>query len=244
MKNNETLLEKRAKKLFEYLDPDGVRRAKLPRPFMAEVTGSPDSGKTTVLKILDDFFRRQKDEGQERRIWIPLEGAEKIRNIPRTTHHYSIAVSTYTLQILLEHSYSIEYDMILFDRCVYDAWCWLEYRRRQKELTQERSDYMTSFFTDSSWRKNIDVCFFIMCDPKVAYQRNRKHSLTKKAGRYTTLKAIGELYDIFYDGYTHFKEQGDPVVLIDTTRLTPKQVAEKVLIHSIKAFERRFKESK
>ncbi len=123
--NNKTAFETRAKELLKLLDPEGVRCGKLPRPFIVEITGSPVSGKTTTINILDDFFRRQKYQEQKYRVWKPLEGAEAVRDIPRTSHIYNTATAGYALEILKKHSFSAEYDLILFDRCLYDAWCWM-----------------------------------------------------------------------------------------------------------------------
>lgn len=238
--NNETSLEKRAQKLLKYLDPQGIRRGKLPRPFIVEVTGSPDSGKTTTLKILDGFFRRQQYKGQKYKVWKPLEGAEAIRNIPRTSHRYNVATGNYALQILLEHSCSAEYDLILFDRCLYDAWCWMEYWLKKKDLMPEEARHLKSYFSHHAWRNNIDICLFIMCDPKVAIGRDQQWSLTKKSGSFTNIDTVIELYDIFKAGYSYFKQQNTSVALIDTTDLNPKQVAEQVLSYALGAFERRF----
>lgn len=237
--NNETDFEKRAKRLLEFLSPE--KRANFPRPFIVEVTGSPDSGKTTALKILDSFFRRQQYKGNKYRVYKPLEGAEAIRSIPRTSHMYNVATGLYALEILRDQSYSSVFELILFDRCVHDTWCWMEYWLRKKDITQKHADYLKRWFTQDIWRKNIDICFFVMCDPKIAIERDQKWSLTKKSGSFTNLETVTELYNIFETGYNHFKKRNAPVALIDTTKLNPRQVAFEVLNHALDAFERRFK---
>lgn len=238
-RNNETLFEKRAQNLLKSLDPDGLRRGKFPRPFIIEVTGSPDSGKTTTLTLLDTFFRRQGY-----RVWKPLEGAEAIREIPRTSHRYNIATGIYALAHLLNNLNNGELDLILFDRCIYDAWCWQLYWQNKEDVTKEEMTFMQAFFAHKDWRHNIDIAFFIMCDPKVAMERDQQWSLTQKSGSYTNLKTVTELFGIFKTGYSYFKRQGAPVVLIDTTNITPKQAVKKVLTHALDAFERRFKKLK
>lgn len=243
-KNKDTPLEIRTKRLLGYLDPSGGRRKSLPRPFIVEVTGPPASGKTTVIDILDDFFRRQEHKGKKPRVLTPLEGAKVVRNLPDPSIENSIARSNHALQILIQQSYSAEYDLVFFDRCVYDGWCWMEYRLRKKDITSTDAEHFKAVYTYPAWRKNVDICFFIMCDPEVANKRNKENSVTEKSGSLTNPKDGAELNDVFETGYRLFKEQGDPVVLIDTTNLSKKQVAEQVLIHALDAFERRFKKSK
>lgn len=235
MKNDETLFEKKAKNLLKRLDPDGLRRGRFPRPFIIEVTGSPDSGKTTTLKILDSFFRRQGY-----RVWKPLEGAEAIREIPRKSHRYNIATGIYALAHLLNNLGNGELDLILFDRCVYDAWCWQLYWQQKKDISGEEAKILKAFFAHRDWKNNVDIAFFIMCNPEIAIGRDRQWSLTKKAGSFTNIKTVTELFSIFKTGYEYFKKQKAPVALIDTTELNPQQVASEVLAHTLNAFERRF----
>lgn len=235
----ETSFEERAKNLLKYLDPTGSRQGKFPRPFIVEVTGSPDSGKTTTLKILDSFFRRQEYKGQKYRVWKPLEGAEAIRDIPRSSHIYNIATGNYALQILIEHSFASKYDLILFDRCIYDSWCWMEYWFRKKDISKGVTNYLKTFFSHGAWRKNVDICFFIMCEPKIAIRRDQQWSLTKKSGSFTNLETVTQLYDIFKKSYEYFKKKNAPVSLIDTTNLNPQEAARLVLRNALDAFERR-----
>jgi thymidylate kinase len=240
MKNHETDFEKRAQSLLKHLDSDGLRKRTLPRPFIIEVTGSPDSGKTTTLKILDSFFRRQGYT-----VWKPLEGAEAVRRISRKTHLYNVATGMYAMDILINHLASGEYDLILFDRCLYDAWCWQLYWLKKQDISIKEAQLIQNFFAREHWRKHIDIAFFIMCNPEVAMGRDQQWSLTKKSGTFTNINTVQELFNIFKTGYNYFKTRKAPVALIDTTRLNPQQVANQVLNYALNSFERRFaKENK
>jgi len=238
---HESSIEKRTAAMLRCLRSCEFRREKLQRPFIVEITGLPDSGKSTVVKRIDVFLRRQGSGDQECKILIPQEGTKTVRNIPRTAIQHSIAASNYALQILLQQSYSTDYDLLFFDRGLYDAWCFIEWLRQKRRLEQEESDCFKSFFTYEGWLKNIDLCFFVMCDPKTATARNRKDSfLTQKVGIRTNPKTVAELYYAFVAGYTYFKNQGAPVVLIDTTNLDIGQATGKALIQILNEFERRF----
>lgn len=238
---HESSIERRTAAMLKCLRSCEFRREKLARPFIIEMTGLPDSGKSTVLKRIDMFLRRQGSGEQECKILIPQEGTKTVRNIPRTAIQHSVAASNYVLQILFQQSYSTDYDLLFFDRGLYDAWCFAEWLRQKRKLEQEESDCFKSFFTNEGWLKNIDICFFVMCDPKVAIVRNKKDTfLTKKTGIRTNPKAVAELYSAFMTGYGYFKNQGAPVVMINTTALDIGQATRKVLIQILEEFERRF----
>ncbi|MBU1178961.1 hypothetical protein KKB69_01300 [Patescibacteria group bacterium] len=107
--------ESRAQKLLKKLKRPKTEK-KVERPFFIEITGSPSSGKTTMISILDPFFRRQGF-----RVYTPQEGAEVIRHIPRTSHLYNVRTGLYALATLIDASVNDNYDLVIFDRCPYDT---------------------------------------------------------------------------------------------------------------------------
>lgn len=239
--SRETDIEKRAMAMLKCLRSCEFRREKLPRPFIVELTGLPDSGKSTIINRIDVFLRRQRSREQECKILIPQEGTRMVRNIPRNEFQHSIAASNYALQILLKHSYSIDYDILLFDRGLYDAWCFIEWLQQKRTLEQKDSECFKSFFAHDGWLKNIDVCFFVMCDPAIADNRNRKDAfLTSKTGVRTNSKTAAELNSAFMTGYRYFKKRGAPVAFIDTTNLDIGQATRKILIQILEKFEHKF----
>ena len=81
-----TEFERRAQLLRSYLKSDLRYDPNiLPRPFFLEIDGVTSGGKSTVIRELDKFFRRQ-----DFRLYKPMEGPEAIRHIPRTTPEYNL----------------------------------------------------------------------------------------------------------------------------------------------------------
>lgn len=238
MKNNEAILEKRAKDLLRLLDPTGIRGEGLPRPFIIELTGNPDSGKTTIIDSLRDFF---KEMGY--RVDKPLEGAEVVK-LPRTNFRYNVATGIYAMNILMGQLNSGAHELVLFDRCLYDAWGWMEYWLWKKDISKELAREVQNFFTKEAWRKEIDIAFFVMCDPKEAVRRNLETSIIKETGRFSSPKSSKKLANIFRNEYNYFKRKNAPVILIDTTKLSKDEQAKLVLNHALDAFERRFEKNK
>src|SRR3989338_10083226 len=106
---------------LSYIDIETRRNHNvLPRPFFIEITGTPSAGKTTTIKELDKFFRRMGF-----RVLCPQEGAEVIRHIERTTPLYNIRTGLYALQILIDLSHGHQYDIVIFDRCIFYSFCWM-----------------------------------------------------------------------------------------------------------------------
>ena len=73
-----------------------------PRPFIVEFDGMPSSGKTTIIRALDKYFRHNG--------WCvlpPQEGAQTIRHIPRhvALGQYNIRTALYSIQKIMDESH-------------------------------------------------------------------------------------------------------------------------------------------
>ncbi|MDA2936330.1 hypothetical protein MYX06_03880 [Patescibacteria group bacterium AH-259-L05] len=130
-----------------------LKTKKFYRPFVIEITGTPDAGKTSVIHTLTRFFKRQGW-----RVDNPTEGAEITKKIPRTTHLYNIQTGIYALSELLDNIHSLDFDLLLFDRAIYDAFCWQEYWLRKKVISSTIADAAQKF---SANQKSLDKLIFV-----------------------------------------------------------------------------------
>ena len=142
MTGKENTYEQKAQIILKYLKSDRrYDKNHLPRPFFLEFTGSPSSGKTTTITELDKFLRRQGF-----RILRPQEGAEVIRHIERNTPLYNIRTAIYATTQLIDISASHSYDIVIFDRAIFDPYCWMLYWREKNLLTDEEMLLYQTFF--------------------------------------------------------------------------------------------------
>lgn len=178
-------ISKKSKTILKYLKSD-IRYDEnfLPRPFFIEMTGSPCSGKTTAISELDTYFRRLGF-----RVFTPQEGAEAIRHIPRMPL-YNIRTGLYALNILIDESFGHKYDIVIFDRCIFDAYCWMMYWKEKKLLNEDEKNLIQSFFLSRFWADKIDLAYFIVCDPQAAVQRKLKNSPNQQLGETANPKNI------------------------------------------------------
>ena len=131
----------------------------LPAPFMIEFTGSPDAGKTTCIKELDKFLHRS-----DFRVFIPQEGAEAIRHISRKTPEYNLRTGLYALNMLIDFAHSHTYDIVIFDRAIFDAYTWMIYWEDKKMLTPKEKDLHQRFFLSKPWVDRIIASYIVTCD--------------------------------------------------------------------------------
>lgn len=238
-KNREKVFEEKAKTILEYLKSDKRYDEKfLPRPFFLEFTGSPSAGKTTTIIELDKFLRRQGF-----RVIHPQEGAEVIRHIPRTTPLYNVRTALYALTILLDESFGHKYDIVILDRGIFDPYCWMMYWQEKNKLPEEEARLIQSFFLSRLWLDRIDAAFFMVCDAKVAMERELRIALTDKLGETTNPKSIETLAERYKTAYKVLKPNCPQLYLEDTTHWNELEMVENIASKVLDVLEEKAKQS-
>ncbi len=226
--------EEKIEKIRSYLKISKRYNGYLPRPFFIEITGSPSAGKTTTITELDKFLRRY-----DFRVLRPQEGAEVIRHIERTTPLYNIRTGLYALQMLIDLSHGNLYDVVIFDRCMFDAYTWMMYWRDKEKLSEEEEKIIQSFFLSKFWMQNIDAAYFMVCDPKIAMERELRVALTDKLGETTNPQSIEKLVGRYRKAYSDLSPEYPQLRLFDTTHLKEDIMIENVALDILMSLEKK-----
>lgn len=235
--NKENIFEAKAQKILKYLkSPARYDEKFLPRPFFLEFTGSHSAGKTTTITELDKFFRRQGF-----RVLRPQEGAEVIRHIERTTPLYNIRTGLYALGLLIDIGANHTYDLVIFDRCIFDAYCWMIYWAEKEKLSEKERETIQSFFLSKFWIDKIDAAYFMVCDPKVAMERELRIALSQKLGETTNPKTVKTLVERYKSAYKFLSPKHHQLHLVDTTNLSETEMVEKIATNILDILEKKSK---
>lgn len=220
----EKLFETKAKQLLSYLRHEmRYNPLILPRPFFVEFTGSPSAGKTTTIKELDKLLRRQG-----LRVLCPQEGAEVIRHIERTTPLYNIRTGMYAAEILADLSNGHLYDVVIFDRCIFDAYCWMEYWFEKGKLSIKEKENIQAFFLSKFFTANLDAALILISDPKVAMERELRIALSSKLGETTNPKTVATLVERYTNAFRTLSPQYPQLRLLDTSALDEYTMVSKI----------------
>ncbi len=237
MHQSEKVFEEKAQTILKYLkSPKRYDENFIPRPFFIEFTGSPSAGKTTTITELDKFLRRQGF-----RVLRPQEGAEVIRHISRSTPLYNIRTALYALQMLIDQSHGHLYDIIIFDRCVFDAYCWMMYWEEKKQLGEDEKVLLQSFFLSRFWMDKIDAAYFMVCNPEVAMQREQRIALSQKLGETTNPKTIHSLIGRYRAAHVELSPRFKQLQLIDTTQMGEQEMVEVMAKKTLDILEQKAK---
>lgn len=228
-----TEFEKRARLAKPYFN-QRIRYSKdiMPAPFIEEFLGTPSSGKTTLIKEVDKFWKRQGF-----RSYHPQEGAEAVRYLDRTTPFYNIATGLYAFQILIQISAGHQYDHVLFDRCVFDAYTWMKYWFKKGKLSKEMMHMLQESFLTGADR--VDIAFTVICDPEIAIGRETKNELTKQVGDHTNTDTIKLLIECNLESYEELKPRFPQLILLDTTEIDEKTMVQNAAATILQTLEKK-----
>lgn len=214
-----------------YLRPEFRYNSAIPRPFIFEFNGSPHSGKTTTIAELDKFLRRHGFK-----VLRPQESGEAIRHIDRTTPVYNIRTGLYTLTNLIDNIHNHNYDVIIYDRGIFDAYCWMSYWAEKGKIAKNQLDTIQNFLISNLWTNEIDRVYFMICNPQKAQKREFNTSLSKKERLDTKNTKVVKLYQ---NTYNRLSKKFPQVKLIDTTKISKKKVAETIALDILNLMERK-----
>jgi len=212
-----------AKNIHEYLKTN-IRHDRdfLPPPLIVEIAGHPSCGKSTIIGKLDTSLRRLGFK-----VGLVQEGAQKVRNIDRSGPDYNKATALYSLHKLYEARANTSLDIVIFERCVFDAWVWPEYWMKKGELdSSEVSDLKNFYLTNED---KVDIAFFVVCDPALAIERESKiYAINQESGGTTNPKTIAMLKSLFEDSFEKLRHYFPQLHLLDTTKLTEQEMVDMV----------------
>ena len=200
------------------------------KPLFIELAGTPDSGKSTIAGILDNFFRRHNF-----RVFKIQEGPEHIRHISRSTYLYNIATAIYGFDLCLKFLNDARYDIVIFDRLLFDAYCWMEYWHQKKMISEETKNKIQDFFTNPDFVNLLNNAFFIVCEAEEAIKRDQKYALSDKFGETTNPNSIKNLIKIWQGCFIKLPDRfKGKLTMVETADINPRQAAEIILNEILK----------
>ncbi|HJV32896.1 MAG TPA: hypothetical protein VJ694_02610 [Patescibacteria group bacterium] len=204
------------------------------RPFGVELFGTPKSGKSTMAEAIEHTLKRSD--------WIVTarpEGATVVDRIKRDTPHYNFETCRYALSEIAQRMDS-EFDLVVLDRGLMDGMIWTGYWLAKGKLSKPDHDAALAFYGMDVMREQFDLHVCLVCDPKVAMERELARSLSKKDGETMNLKSLTLLRGIHDDLWTRLNGTEDPrMAFHDSSKERPEETAHAVLTKLADACERR-----
>lgn len=194
-----------------------LREHPLERPYFVEFAGTPKSGKSSNIDIVEHFFRRM-----DFNVLAPSEGASKRtpRYLKSDWPAFNAWTASYALMQVVEglHDPARPHISIL-DRGLFDALAWFELMKQLGQISPEFADSAQRFLTIDKWREAIDRVILFTVVPETSMRRENAQTLVDDEGQAMNPKLLNELnaaYDAIRERYSDSFERFHQ---IDTTNM-------------------------
>ncbi len=211
---------------------------------IVEFSGSPKSGKTTNIDIIEHFFKRSG-----LKVWAPAEGASK--RTPYNLRKDLVAFNTWSLNYaiseLLLSFYNVDRpNLVILDRGPFDSLAWMRVLRQRGKLEDTEYEMIRNFALHPKWAKLIDRTYLFTCSPEKSIEREIAHKLTEQSGIAMNPELLGEIlsqYTLLGDGL-----DGAPnVTSVDTTNTDgdtgPRKTAYALTCDLLGCFEEKLRQA-
>ncbi|MBI5138616.1 MAG: hypothetical protein HZA95_02355 [Candidatus Vogelbacteria bacterium] len=200
---------------------DGVKRFKqrAGRPLTIEIAGLPNAGKTTVIEIVDHFFRRHRLLTH-----TPPEGPVVVpKHLKRSTMRYNVALGAYAVEVLTQFTDDPHIDVLLLDRGPFDRACWFRTFAAINKVSSEDAERNVGYLTQNTFHEMIDHAFLLTCSPGIALKREAMWKLVHNEGDTVNKELLAALHQVFPTSFREFSL--DKGSVIDTSNLSRQQTA-------------------
>lgn len=181
------------------------------KPITIEFTGTPNSGKTTLLKVLPEILNTMHLSSE-----VMIEDAELVpKCIPKKTWARNVWITHGQFQSLIQSKYS-NADIVFFDRGFYDAVFWANFLATQNTCTKEESESLLRILNEMDSHFSLKPDFLFVFD--VSSEESMRRRLAQSNEPVTMSNT--DFLEKFKASLNNFCETvTTPIYRIDTTHL-------------------------
>lgn len=185
------------------------------KPLIIEFTGPPNSGKTTLIKFLNDLL-----ESIGYRVEIKQEDAELVpKSIPKKTWARNVWITHGQLQSLIETKFS-NADVILLDRGFYDSMFWAEFLRVQNVCSDEDSKSLLKILNEMNNQFQLKPDYLFVIDVSTEVSLKRRYALNNGEPVVLSTNDFIDLYKKELEKFYKTIGNETPIYRLDTSSLS------------------------
>jgi len=177
------------------------------KPVIFEFAGIPKAGKTSTLNALQAFLKRC---GFRVEVVINRTSLCPIRD--KTNSNFDVWAACTTVAQILERTHNPprvdDPDILIFDRGLFDALCWLSLMERLKRVRPKERQVIENLLRIASWRKRISAVFVMTASPGEALQRERELlPIERKEGSIMNEKVLAQMLNAIRETSKSLKKE-------------------------------------
>ncbi len=195
-------------------------------PFIIEVLGTPNSGKTTAIKTLDTVLKRCNVKYK-----IIYEVASKCKIRDKYSLDFNLWTLSETTKLLLDAS-KRKYDIIICERGFLDAICWCNLYFKDNKMTKEEFDAIKNYILLDRYVGLIDLVYVLKCSIDSSLQREQLDGLLDVRGSIVNEEVLEKYNNSLEETYQTYGSKFKKNIVLDTSDITQKDL-NKTFVRSI-----------
>jgi predicted NUDIX family phosphoesterase len=210
-------------------------------PLIIEFSGSPKSGKSSIIGIIYHFLKRMGAE-----VIQPIEGAST-RTPPGLRDDwlaFNAWSGCYALQqILVDCNDAPPPTMVILDRGLFDVAGWMQFLcDAERRISEDDREKITNFFQLDLWRQRENAVFLFLADHPTSLKREMHSKLTQETGSVMNNRTLDALRKSYEKVATQHQKQFGRLYVVDTSDrqgepLSFQQVAYQVTLQMVQIIE-------
>ena len=217
------------------------RLCSLQKPYIIEFSGTPRTGKTTIINNLYDFFKKggfTTEIIEEFTTSKYYKESFKEKNKNKSKSECQIAIIE-EVGNQLEKAMNQDKEIILIDRSINDRQIW-NYRMYSKgNLEKELYEKTTEKYSESS-KKLIDFLVVTYAEALTSLKRDYNSSLALEKRSFLNIDNINEYNNALKDLENLFRKSVEDLVLLDTTTLNMNDASIEIASQIMPAMRKKY----
>lgn len=145
-------------------------------PFVIEVLGTPNSGKTSAIQTFEKILKRN---GIKHKIIFEAASRCKIKN--KLSPEFNLWTLSETVKQLLD-VYSNNYDIVICQRGLLDAICWFDLYYQDGKISKEEYHRILDYTLMNRFVELINCCYIMGCSVSASIKRENLSGLLDTTG--------------------------------------------------------------
>ncbi len=193
-------------------------------PYVIEFTGTPRTGKTSIINNIEDFFKKANfkvkviEEFTTSKLY-----KETIK--PKLKNEYISVINTEIpkyVQQELEEALKDNYDIIIIDRSLFDRCIWIDRLKEKDGINKEEAEeYYAKYVPLIKEKTNLVIATY--CDAKEALKRDYEANITLETRSFLNEQNVDEYNAALHNTINLFSLHNYDVKLFDTNNIPLKE---------------------
>lgn len=187
-------------------------------PFIIEVLGTPNAGKTTAIYTFETILSRTGIRHK-----VIYEAAEHCIIRKKLSPEYNIWTLSETINQLLEVQDS-DIDLVICERGLMDALCWFQLYYHDNLLTEDEYDNLANFILLNRFIHNINCCFVMQCSVATSIERENISEFLDITGTVINETVLTKYNCALESVKSMYGDRFQKIITLDTSELSQSKI--------------------